>query len=76
MNIMNNNVLFDREKLKRDIRYKRLMETQISMDVCANEIGISKPTLSRIEKGNTPDLLTFLKVVKWLQKDINEYVKL
>jgi DNA-binding XRE family transcriptional regulator len=73
---MNNNVLFDREKLKRDIRYKRLMETQISMDVCANEIGISKPTLSRIEKGNTPDLLTFLKVVKWLQKDINEYVKL
>jgi transcriptional regulator with XRE-family HTH domain len=68
-------VIYDKEAVKRDIRYKRLIERQISMDVCCKEIGISKPTLSRIEKGNTPDLLTFLRVVKWLEKDINEYVK-
>ena len=75
MNTMIEDVIYDKEAVKRDIRYKRLIERQISMDVCCKEIGISKPTLSRIEKGNTPDLLTFLRVVKWLEKDINEYVK-
>jgi predicted transcriptional regulator len=68
--------LYNKELIKKDIRYKRIIELQISMDVCCKEIGISKPTLFRIEKGNTPDLLTFLRVVKWLKKDINNYVNL
>jgi transcriptional regulator with XRE-family HTH domain len=33
----------------------------------AEEIGgVSSPTLSRIEKGNVPDLETFMKLCRWL----------
>lgn len=35
----------------------------------AKEIGISPATLSRIERGNLPDLETFGKVCKWLNLD-------
>ncbi len=30
------------------------------------EIGISAPTLSRIEQGNLPDIDTFVKICEWL----------
>lgn len=35
----------------------------------ATEIGISAATLSRVERGNLPDLDTFAKVCKWLRLD-------
>ena len=35
----------------------------------APEIGISIATLSRIERGHTPDADTLLKVWTWLLKD-------
>ena len=46
------------------------------MDTACKEIGISKPTYSRIENGNTPDALTLLKVCKWLGKNPNIYLKI
>jgi transcriptional regulator with XRE-family HTH domain len=69
-------VFYDSESLKKDLRLKRIIELELNMDECSKNIGISKATLSRIENGNMPDLLTFLKIVKWLEKDIKEYVKL
>lgn len=34
----------------------------------AKEIGgVSAPTLSRIEKGNVPDVDTYLRICKWLE---------
>jgi len=69
-------VFYDSESLKKDLRLKRIIELELSMDECSKNIGISKATLSRIENGSMPDLLTFLKIVKWLEKDIKEYVKL
>jgi len=69
-------VFYDSESLKKDLRLKRIIECELSMDECSKRIGISKSTLSRIENGSMPDLLNFLKIVKWLQKDIKEYVKL
>jgi hypothetical protein len=69
-------VFYDSESLKKDLRLKRIIELELSMDECSKMIGISKATLSRIENGSMPDLLTFLKIVKWLEKDIKEYVKL
>jgi transcriptional regulator with XRE-family HTH domain len=33
----------------------------------ANEIGISPATLSRVESGKLPDLLTFRKICGWLK---------
>lgn len=38
----------------------------MSMDEAAKEIGISKATLSRIEKSKMPDMETFCKVCKWV----------
>jgi transcriptional regulator with XRE-family HTH domain len=44
------------------------------MDVCAKEIGVSKATLSRVENGNMPDLITFFKIIKWLGSDAKKYI--
>ncbi len=35
----------------------------------ARVIGISPATLSRVERGNVPDLTTFGKICKWLKID-------
>ena len=41
----------------------------------ADEIGgISAPTLSRIEQGNMPDLDTFVRICRWLDKSPNSFV--
>jgi transcriptional regulator with XRE-family HTH domain len=68
-------VFYDSESLKKDLRLKRIIELELSMNVACKEIGISKATLSRIENGSMPDLLTFFKIVKWLGNDIKEYIK-
>jgi transcriptional regulator with XRE-family HTH domain len=73
--ILDNQIIYDNESIKRDLRYKRLIESHLSLEVCSKQIGISKPTLSRIENGNTPDLLTFFKILKWLDKDASNYIK-
>jgi transcriptional regulator with XRE-family HTH domain len=70
-----NNLYYDSESLKKDLRTKRIIQLNISMDDCAKSIGISKATLSRIENGNMPDLLNFFKVVKWLGNDSLKYIK-
>ena len=38
----------------------------------AKEIGVSAATLSRVERGNLPDLETFGKICKWLKIDPGE----
>ena len=38
----------------------------------AKEIGISPATLSRVERGNLPDLETFGKICRWLGVDPGE----
>jgi transcriptional regulator with XRE-family HTH domain len=68
-------IIYDSELLKKDLRLKRLIELELGMDACSKEIGISKATLSRVEKGNMPDLLTFFKVIKWLNSNPNNYIK-
>jgi predicted transcriptional regulator len=68
-------ILFNTELLRKDIKQKRVIELEISMDICCKKIGISKPTLARIEKGNMPELITFFKLIKWLEKDAHEYIK-
>ena len=63
------------EQLKKDLLTMRYSKDQ-SMDTACKEIGISKPTYSRIENGNTPDALTLLKVCKWLGVNPNIYLKI
>jgi transcriptional regulator with XRE-family HTH domain len=40
----------------------------------ARDIGISAPTLMRIESGRVPDVETFGKVCKWLKVDPGDFL--
>lgn len=42
----------------------------------ATDVGISPATLSRVENGNMPDLVTFAKICKWLDLDPREFLGL
>lgn len=42
----------------------------------ASDVGISPATLSRVENGNMPDLVTFAKICKWLDLDPREFLGL
>ena len=42
----------------------------------AKEIGVSPATLSRVEGGKLPDLLTFRKLCGWLQIDPAEVLEI
>jgi transcriptional regulator with XRE-family HTH domain len=66
--------MFDNELFKNDIIKKRKDERQ-SMDVTCRIIGISKATLSRLEKGNVPDLKTFVTIIKWLKTEPSKYIQ-
>lgn len=54
----------DSEKLAGMIRSKR---GKLGLRAAGAEIGISAPTLSRIEQGNLPDIDTYVKLCKWLE---------
>jgi transcriptional regulator with XRE-family HTH domain len=40
----------------------------------AAEAGISSATLSRVENGHMPDLETFAKICRWLDRDPREFL--
>ena len=42
----------------------------------AAEVEISQATLSRVENGHMPDLETFAKICKWLDRDPREFLGL
>lgn len=67
-------MIIDTQQLADDIASLRKHKDQ-SMDTACKEIGISKPTFSRIEKGSTPDALTLLKVCVWLCVNPINYLK-
>lgn len=64
---------FKIDQLRQDIILKRCATNRLGMRVCADEIGISPATLSRIERGKLPDILTFAKLCKWLCANPNKY---
>lgn len=64
---------FNKEKFRTNVITYRLLTNNWSMEVASKMIGISKATISRIEKGAIPDMDTFLKIISWLGKDASEY---
>lgn len=40
----------------------------------ATEVGVSPATLSRVENGHLPDLETFAKLCRWLERDPSEFL--
>jgi len=41
----------------------------------SKEIGVSAPTLSRIEQGKVPDVDTFIKLCEWLEVAADSFTK-
>ena len=64
---------FNSKKFRKDIITKRCIENSMSMDEASKEIGISKATLSRIEKERMLEVDTFDKILTWLNKKPNQY---
>jgi transcriptional regulator with XRE-family HTH domain len=67
-------IKYNSELLQKDLRLKRIIDFKLSLEKCSKLIGISKPTLSRIENGSLPDLMTFFKIIKWLDSDARIYI--
>lgn len=64
----------DTEKLRSDVINLRNKRNQ-SIDEACKQIGLSKPTISRIERGQTSlDALTLLLICKWLRKNPMNYL--
>lgn len=60
------------ELLSSTIKTKR---GKMGLRDAANEIGnVSSATLARVEKGNLPDVETFIKICKWLQVSTDTFV--
>ena len=55
----------DTESLSKELSELR-KQKNLSMDKACKEMELSKPTLSRIEKGRIPDALTLLKMCEWM----------
>ena len=66
---------FKNKEFRQIIRHKRLLVDEESMEVCCQKIGISKTTLSRVESGKEFDLLTFVKILNWLEHEANHFIK-
>lgn len=64
----------DIDKLSTALKSKR-EALKLGLRAAADQIGISFPTLSRIEKGNVPDLETYLKLCDWMKVNSEEYIK-
>jgi transcriptional regulator with XRE-family HTH domain len=65
---------FDSNTFGASILGKLLMEEKSLRDA-AKETGISVSTLSRITRGEDPDIHTFATIVRWMDTDVNVFFK-
>jgi DNA-binding Xre family transcriptional regulator len=65
--------MYKAQKLKNDVKLRRIIMRDISMQVASTEIGISKATLHRIENAKKIDVQTLDKVINWLGFPASEY---
>ncbi len=66
------NMVFKKNEFAKAIKYKRQLELNLGLRIASDQIGINYTTLSRLENGQMPDLLTYQKVCQWL--DINMHI--
>ncbi len=66
--------MFKKEELRKDLITKRCIDNNMTMDEACKEIGISKATLSRLEKSKIPDIETLGKICFWLKTEPNKYL--
>lgn len=66
-------VKFDIEQLRKDIVEKRLIDNRMSLRKCAEQMGLSASTLSRVERGQKLEVDTLCKILRWLVADPSKY---
>lgn len=65
---------FNSELFAADIVEMRYQKRLNSMSACAQEIGVSKATLSRIERNKLPDVGSLIKILKWTGTPFEKYI--
>jgi transcriptional regulator with XRE-family HTH domain len=63
------------EVMKSDLLHMRCVVRNVSMDVAAAEIGVSKTTIAKVEQGSMLDVRTFAKLCAWLHTRPSKYFK-
>lgn len=61
------NYIFDSIAFAESISTKRIIKLKVDLRKASELSGVSHVTLSRIEKGSIPDLITFTKLCTWLE---------
>lgn len=63
----------DTVKMHRDI-LRRLNSINKPQKYLTEKLGVSRATFHRLSKGHEMKVNTFLKLVEWMEKDVNEYL--
>lgn len=67
---------FDMVSFGRAIKTYRAVERDISLDVAADEVGIHKTTISRMENAKGPFMMEHvIKVCNWIKKSLCDFIK-
>lgn len=61
--------LFDQEKFATDLRLA-MAAKNVDMLSASKEIGCSHSTISRICNGKSPDVENYLRIMRWLDKQV------
>ncbi len=68
-------MIFNIDKLRKDLITKRLIDRRLSLREAAKEIDVSAATISRVENNKLPDVETFAKICLWLGTDAGSYFR-
>lgn len=68
-------MVFKNNEFAKAIKTKRLIDLNIGLRIASEQIGINYTTLSRLENGHMPDLLTYQKVCEWLNMNMHIFFK-
>lgn len=61
-------------KFSKAIKQKRIIDLGIDLRDASKSVGVGFATLSRCENGNTPDLVTYANICKWLGVSLDTYI--
>lgn len=66
-------ILFNNKAFSKAIKLKRKTLKISLRDI--QDLDVSIATISRIENENTPDLITYAKICKWLGEPLDKFFK-
>lgn len=67
-------MIFDIEQFSKDIKKKRYFKSR-TLKYVGKETGVSFAVISRVERGQVPNIETFTKLCTWLGEESNRYFK-